>query len=278
MKTLQRLKLYAALGVVLFVSAVDALVQRVVHASLLNGLQPALVPNHPGFAEFAQKVRASEGAMQLRWQPLYDTLLYPTAGAQNLLFFSAGQGAGVTAQPGGAGAVKALADTNLDEGGKLSGEAFFIHSIEVAFQPGSSAAAATFAIQIPSTLIAVAAAASQSGEHDVNAFYTGGALELFIGGANDVQFSDAPLLAFPPRAHFDLMGAIASNSATTALVSKAKMRAAGAVNMLNPGLGIAPGRLFGVRLLWPAAVATPSGFNGQVQVKMNGWRMSGLPA
>ena len=57
-------------------------------------------------------------------------------------------GQGLSASPGNANAVKALADTNMQMAGALPApQGFWIQSIEVDVQPGSSTTANTYAIQ-----------------------------------------------------------------------------------------------------------------------------------
>lgn len=225
---------------------------------------------YPSLETFRQNVVARIGEVEVIKQTLYDTVVYPTAGAVTIPFFQNPIGQGLSASPGNAAAAKALSDTNLTLGGQLPApQAFLIASIEVDFQPGSSAAANTFAIQPPSGFNAAAAAAVQAGEADVNAFYTGGSLTLTIGTKPYLQ--EAALLRFPPKARFELDAAVASNSATVGEVLMAKLKAGGRPYQLDPMLGLMTSMNFNVTLNWPVAVATPSGFNGAARVILDGW-------
>jgi hypothetical protein len=210
------------------------------------------------------------GSVEIVRQSLYDTIIYPTAGLTNMTFFALPQGQGITSAPGGAAGVKSIVDTNMTLAGQLPApQGFFVESVEVDFQPGSTATANTFALQTPTAFNAVAAATVQAGENDVNAFYTTGALTFVIGQKNYLQ--EASLVRFPPKARFELDAAVASNSATTAAFGKVKLKAGGRPYQLRPGLSLMTSQNFAVTLNWPIVVATPSGFNGAVRVILDGW-------
>ncbi len=234
-----------------------------------------LPAEYPDIAQFATHLGMDPRSLELIEMPLYHYQVYPTAGLTQLKFFGQGIGGGTTsASPGNAGNALALSDTNLQgPGGQLpSPQMFYVTGIQVVVDPGSSAATTTtFAIQNPTGFNAVAAATVQAGEADVNAILTGGALQLNI--SNKPYYQDAPLYMMPPSAYIHLEAAIASNSATTAEVLKAKAQARGVLRKLNPGIGIATSQNFDVTLFWPVAVATPSGFNARVGVRLDGFQI-----
>lgn len=69
-----------------------------------------------------------QAALRPLKQPLYDTLLYPTAGIAQLRYFSVPLGQPIIA----AGANKTLADTNLEQAGQLgTPQEFDIHGFQV---------------------------------------------------------------------------------------------------------------------------------------------------
>ncbi|MDW8259015.1 MAG: hypothetical protein RML32_06195 [Gammaproteobacteria bacterium] len=210
------------------------------------------------------------GAIEVIRQTLYDTVIYPAAGIAQLRFFQNPIGQGLSAQPGAATAPKSLADTNMTLAGQLPApQGFWVQSIEVDVQPGSSSTANTFALQHPGAFAATAAATVQAGDHDVNAIYTTGALVFTIGQKPYLQ--EAPLLVFPPKCRFELDAAIGSNSSTTGEVLKTKLKAGGRPYLLDPGIAIMTSQNFDVTLFWPAVVATPSGFNAQIRVRLDGY-------
>jgi hypothetical protein len=227
----------------------------------------------PTAADFNARRVTNPNQSEIVRQRFYDYQLYATAGTTQLTFFSAPVGQGLTTALGGtAGTAKTLWDTNLELPNTLpSGKAFMIESIEVLFFPGSVSTANTYTIASPALFNATASAAVQSQLADVNSFYQSGMLELNILSKNYLR--ETPLLAFPPKANFNLDAALASNSATTALNGAVNMRAAGRPYYLEPTIALQPAVNFEVVLRFPAAVATPSGFNGRVGVILDGYFM-----
>lgn len=227
----------------------------------------------PTAADFNARRVTNPSQSEIVRQRFYDYLLYPTAGATQFSFFSQPVGQGLTTALGGtAGTSKTLFDTNLELPNTLpSGKAFMIESIEVIFFPGSVSTANTYTLASPVIFNATAAAAAQSQLADVNSFYQSGMLELNILSKNYLR--ETPLLAFPPKANFNLDAAVASNSATTALNGAVNMRAAGRPYYIEPTIALQPAVNFEVILRFPAAVATPSGFNARVGVILDGYFM-----
>lgn len=206
-------------------------------------------------------------------QRFYDYILYPTAGVGQLSFFSNPAGQGITTAQGAVvGSTKTLWDTNLVMANTLpSGAAYMIESIEVPFWPGASGAANTFTLAAVTAFAAVAATAVAGWLNDVNSFYLGGMLELNILSKNYLR--ETPLAAFPSKTYFEGFAGVASNSATTGETIAANMRASGRPYYLEPTISLQPAVNFEVVLKWPAAVATPSGFNARVGVVLDGYFM-----
>lgn len=230
-----------------------------------------LPQNYPSLDQFAANIVAEVGKVEIIRQPLYDYILYPTAGsAAPFLFFTTAQGGGVSSSTGNAANAKGISDTNLQQAGLLpSPQAFWIEGIEFDVQPGSSAAANTYAVQVPSAFAVAAATGLQAGAHDVNAILCGGVLDLRISSKS--YYQRGPMYAFPPAKYFSLDASVATTSATVGEIVKEKMRADGDPVMLDPGLGIAPMQSFGVSVVYPTAIATPSGFNARIGCILNGW-------
>lgn len=227
----------------------------------------------PTAADFNARRVTNPNQSEIVRQRFYDYQLYATAGTTQLTFFSAPVGQGLTTALGGtAGTAKTLWDTNLELPNTLpSGKAFMIESIEVLFFPGSVATANTYTVASPVLFNATAAAAVQSQLADVNTFYQSGMLELNILSKNYLR--ETPMIAFPPKANFQLDAALASNSATTALNGAVNMRASGRPYYLEPTIALQPAVNFEVVIRYPAAVATPSGFNARVGVILDGYFM-----
>ncbi len=227
----------------------------------------------PTAADFNARRVTNPSQSEIVRQRFYDYQLYATAGTTQLSFFSAPVGQGLTTALGGtAGTSKTLWDTNLELPNTLpSGKAFMIESIEVLFFPGSVSTTNTYTVASPAVFNATASAAVQSQLADVNSFYQSGMLELNILSKNYLR--ETPLIAFPPKANFNLDAALASNSATTALNGALNMRAAGRPYYIEPTIALQPAVNFEVILRWPGAVATPSGFNARVGVILDGYFM-----
>jgi hypothetical protein len=223
--------------------------------------------------DFMQNRVTNPNQSEIYRQRLYDYQLYPTAGITTMTFFQAAVGQGITSALGGTvGSAKTTADTNMELSGTLpSGKAFLIDSIEVLFTPGSVNTANTYTPANLSVFAAVAAAAVAGAANDVNTFYQSGTLELNVLSKNYLR--ETPLVAFPPKAHFDIAGGIATNSATTSEVALSVTKAVGRPYFIDPRVSLQPAVNFEVKLLWPGVVATPSGFNGRVGVILDGYFM-----
>lgn len=227
----------------------------------------------PSAADFNARRVTNPAQSEVVRQRFFDYLLYPTAGVSQLTFFSQPIGQGLTTALGGvAGSAKTLADTNLELPNTLpSGKAFMIESIEVLFFPGSVSTSNTYTVASPVLFNATAAAAVAAQAADINTIYQAGVLELNILSKNYLR--ETPVLAFPPKAHFTVDAAIASNSATTAEVGILNMRASGRPYYISPEIALQPAVNFEVVIKYPGVVATPSGFNGRIGVILDGYFM-----
>ena len=227
----------------------------------------------PTAADFNSRRVTNPSQSEVVRQRLYDYQLYPTAGATQFAFFQQPIGQGITSAVGGTvGSGKTQWDTNMELGGTLpSGKAFLIESIEVFFMPGSVSTANTYTPIKPLEFNATASATVGGQLADVNQIYQSGMLELNILSKNYLR--ETPLIAFPPKTQFNLDVGIASNSATTAVNVAENMRAAGRPYYIDPTIALQPAVNFEVLIRYPAAVATPSGFNGRIGVILDGYFM-----
>jgi hypothetical protein len=225
----------------------------------------------PSAADFEAARVTNPGSSEIIRQRLYDYQLYAAAGVGQLSFFQTPAGQGVTSALGATvGSSKTLQDTNMVLAGQLpSGMGYMIESIEVLYLPGSVSTASTYT-PANLSLFAVAAAATVAGQlNDVNTFYQSGLLEFNI--LQKTALREAPLIAFPPKAHLDLSAAIASNSATVGEVAAVLAKAGGRPYYLEPRISLQSAVNFEVVLKWPAPVAVPSGFNARVGVIFDGF-------
>jgi hypothetical protein len=205
---------------------------------------------------------------------LYDFLLYPTAGLLQFLFFQLPQGQGLSTAQGNAGNPKTLADTNMEAAGQLpSPKAFLATSIEIIFFAGSVATANTYTPQVLSTFIAVPVAGtvpiSTGALNDINVVTQGGFVNMFISSKSYV--TEAMVQTFPPKTGLQVDSSVSTNSATTGAIGIASAHVSGRPYYLNPPVLLTPNTNFSVSVNYPALVATPSGFNGRIGCRVDGF-------
>lgn len=200
---------------------------------------------------------------------LFDYQIYPTAGLTFLNFFSQGIGQGLSSSPGFANNTKTPQDTNMLLNGQLpSGYNFLVQAVELDFEPGASAVANTYVPVAPQSFTVAAVGTIQNGVQDTNVLRVSGGLVMTVQSKEFVN--DAPLGLFPPMNRLDLNAAVATNSAAVGEVLVAHARFAGRAYSLSIPRLIASNQSFNVKLAFPAAVATPSGFNGRIGVRLRG--------
>ena len=257
-------------GAVSCIAALGALINDRLFAHMQrSGLIACL--QVPTDADFQAARVTQAGQSEAVRQRLYDYQLYATAGVGQMNFFQVPIGAGITTSPGGVvGSPKTYGDTNMNLAGQLpSGMEYLVQSIEVPFYAGSVATANTYTMATVSLFAAANAAAVAAQLNDVNSFYQSGFLEFNILQKNYVR--EAPLVTFPPRNTLSFSGALATTSATAGEIATVFGRADGATYEIPGGILLQPAVNFVVSLNWPAAVATPSGFNARVGVILDGW-------
>src|SRR5262245_235189 len=232
-----------------------------------NGF-PATAPTIGYLRRFAVN---RPGEPEVIRQRLYDHLLWPGTGTAQLNFFQLPIGQGVATAVGAAvGSAKTRADTNMVLQGQLSALLnFVLTSIEITFEPGTSAAANTFTPATVGVFNAVAAATLLAPSNDGDHFYKSGWLELFIG--NKEYLVEAPFGSFPPKTQSVPDGSVSSNSATTAFNALQRFNKSGRPYFIDPAISLMSNQNFVVRLNMPAATALPSGFNARVGVILDGF-------
>lgn len=203
-------------------------------------------------------------------QGLYDTTIYATAGATSFNFFATPIGQGLSAAPGNANGTKTIADTNMTLAGQLpAGQNFLVQTIEADFVPGSVSTANTFTLVNPIVFAAAASAGTVfAAISDIVAIYRTGTLTFSVG--SKIYLQEGPLSKFPPQAHLDVAGGVASTSATVGQTTLSMARAEGRPYHIDP-VRLENGQNFSVVAAWPVAVATPSGFNGALRVTLDGY-------
>jgi hypothetical protein len=209
-------------------------------------------------AALAAHMARIPGTQDEIYAPLYDSIVYPAAGSNQLTFFALPIGQGVTSAPGGAGA-KTENDTNLTNAGLLPlGNRFYCTGIEIIFQPGNNPGFG-------------ATADAQLGRfwNDVYAFAKGGWLRFRI--QNRDYILDGPLLNFPAVTRLAGVGAVTSTltagAATAAEIDYASL--AGMPYNLVP-VFIESNQSFTVQMNWIAPITLPSTVAGRVFCRLRG--------
>lgn len=225
----------------------------------------------PTFEDFNRYRIQNANTLQIVRASLYDTVLYPTAGATSISMFVDAIGAGQSVHPGAAAGVKKNKfDTNMVSSGTLPRfTSFVVESIELYFTPGSISTANLFALVAPGKFIAAAAVTQVQDLNDINVFYNSGFLSFDISSGNIL--TEAPLRKFPPKADLGIDGGLSSNSATTAITSALYGTAKGRPYDLQPLVTLQETASFALSVNWPNALATPSGFNGQIRCVLDGY-------
>jgi len=176
------------------------------------------------------------GKVECIWQPLYDSIALPAAGAASLVFFQNPIG-----QAG-----KTLADTNMELSGQIpKGQNFLVTGVEVALFPG----------EVPD------AAASNQFSNDVYNFYKAGALIFRIGAKDFLR--QAPLIKFPP------VNRLAGQVATGIVASIVTYIQAAGREFAVSDLMLESNQNFSLEL--QGLPAMPSGSAARIVVSLNGW-------
>jgi hypothetical protein len=210
----------------------------------------------------------------VRW-PLYDRLVYDDAGVAGALrFFQQPMGAGNSSAIGGTGQAKSQDDTNMEAAGNLpSPKAFLATSIEVVIEPGSISTANAWspldiAFLTNASAASVGLVPALNAVNDVQRILMGAWLRFYIGSKEYLITSR--LDSFPPKAHVSPDVAL-TQAIQLGHTGVAVARAVGRPYYLNPPVLLMPNVNFEVSLNWGVAVATPTGMNARIMVRLDGF-------
>lgn len=154
------------------------------------------------------------GQQDVIWDPLYDAIAYPSAGALNFSFYSNPIGQGTSSTPGAGAINKTVYDTNLVIGNQLTaGNEFLMIGSENLFFPGvnnSTSTTAAFGVEpgranVPTTVGIF-----------VNDIYNvgNGGNKIMTIGTDRPYITDGPLNLFPPATRLAGFAAIAGGTTT----------------------------------------------------------------
>ncbi|MGH7745385.1 MAG: hypothetical protein ACREQ5_11425, partial [Candidatus Dormibacteria bacterium] len=151
------------------------------------------------------------GQKDVIWNPLYDFIAYPSAGALLFTFYANQIGQGTSSTPGAGAVAKTIYDTNVTIGNQLTkGNEFYAIGSESLFFPGVSNAALPLTVlpgraNVPTTVGIFV--------NDVWSVGNGGVKVLTIG-TDRKYINDGPLFMFPPTTRLAVQAALAEVSAT----------------------------------------------------------------
>lgn len=197
------------------------------------------------------------------WDPLYDFVVYPSAGATQLSFFSTPQGQGTTSAPGASGS-KTLADTNMDTSSQLGkGNQFYVTGLEMLFFPSNPIGDGGLGI-------------SAVGAFVNNVYNVGksGVVTLEVGSGR-TYIQQGPLQLFPPSTRLAIAAALASTGNTAVATSVGEINYAtwsGEVYTIVPLL-LDANQTFTFKVTWPAVVAAASGADHRMGARLRGYRI-----
>jgi len=210
------------------------------------------------------------GQAEVIRQRLYDFQTYPAAGSTQLTFFALPIGQGIASAQGAVlNSAKTYADTNMENAGALPRpKSYLVESIEIVFEPGAQGSASGFAVANAYVFAILAAQATLAAINDVNIVRVSGWLEFYIG--SKTYLWEAPLGTFPPKVRLELDAAISGTYAATASLSAIAAKWGGRPYYMDPPIALESLQNFAVYLKFPAAVVTPSGFNGRIGIVFDG--------
>lgn len=221
--------------------------------------------------QYLKQYSIGTGGKDIIWQPLRDSLAYPSAGATSFKFMSQPIGQGVTSTLGAGSGTKVLDDTNMDLSGILGqGNEFYQIGLECMFTPGISGASS--AMQIP---VGGEVAATSVGMfwNDVMTVGAAGIVTEKIG-TNREYIQDGPLSRFPPATHMIGNAALAALTPTTEATAfglQISYGAWGGESYVIVPLYLTGLQKFTLTLDYDIAIPTPSGQIGQLKMFMRGY-------
>jgi hypothetical protein len=149
------------------------------------------------------------GQQDVIWNPLYDSISYPSAGQLLFSFFANQQGQGTSSSPGAGAVAKTIYDTNLQIGNQLTaGNEFYMIGSESLFYPGVSNGALPLGL-LPGKVVTDATAGNIGAfVNDIYSVGSGGVKTLTVG-TDRKYIQDGPLSLFPPCTRLAVAAALA---------------------------------------------------------------------
>lgn len=215
------------------------------------------------------------GTQDVIWGPLYDSLAYPSAGQQQLSFFTQPQGQGTSSAPGAGAVVKTVFDTNMITNNQLSlGNEFYAIGSETLFFPGvnnNTSTTAAFALEPGGSPQAVSGANLGPGLFWNDVYNVGnGGIKVLTVGTDRKYIQDGPLNMFPPATRLAGVAALATGDTATTVAQISYAVWSGEPYTLVP-IYIQSTQQFTLQVTFAALIPTPSGTIGRLQERLRGY-------
>ena len=211
------------------------------------------------------------GTQDVIWGPLYDSLNYPSAGQQQMSFFTQPQGQGTSSAPGAGAVAKTVFDTNMITNNQLSlGNEFYAIGSETLFFPGvnnSTSTTAAFGVE-PGGFVAAATATGQF-FNDVYNVGNGG-IKVLTVGTDRKYIQDGPLNMFPPATRLAGVAALAFGDTSTSVAQIQYAVWSGEPYTLVP-IYIQSTQQFTLQVTFAALIPTPSGQPARMIERLRGY-------
>lgn len=231
------------------------------------GGRPILTPDY-----LSSHTVGVAGQQDVIWNPLYDSISYPSAGQLLFSFFANPQGQGISSTPGAGAVAKSIYDTNLQIGNQLTaGNEFYMIGSESLFFPGVSNAALPSGV-LPGAVVTDATAGSIGAFiNDVWSVGVGGIKTLTVG-TDRKYLQDGPLNLFPPTTRLAAVAALAGQGAAATGTGIAISYAAwsGEPYTVVP-IYIQSNQNWTLTVQFSALIPTSSGVVGRLQDRMRGY-------
>lgn len=207
------------------------------------------------------------GQQDVIWNPLYDSISYPSAGQLLFSFYANPIGQGTSSDPGVGAIAKGLRDTNLTIGNQLtSGNEFYMIGSETIFSPGVSNA------NLPLKVLPAATDVPTTTGLFINDVWSvlSGGLKTLTVGTDRVYLRDGPMAMFPPATRLQGMVAASGNAATNTGVDITYAAASGELYTVVP-IYIQSNQNWTLTVSYGALIPTPSTQIGRLVDRMRGY-------
>jgi len=224
-------------------------------------------------AQLQQHSVGVPGAADVIWDPLYDSIAYPSAGSLNFSFYSNPIGQGTSSTPGAGAVPKSIYDTNLTIGNQLtSGNNFYMIGSENMFFPGvnnSTVATTAFAVEPGRANVATTVGIFVNDVYNVG----NGGNKVMTVGTDRAYVTDGPLNLFPPATRLAGWAGVAGQAGAAATGSGSEVSYAawsGELYTIAP-IYIVANQNWTMQLTFAALIPTPSLTIGRLIDRMRGY-------